>query len=164
MSTRNHSIVPTSPTQSSMTVRLGAGSTANDRFDLREQGKAVKFVAESRYDLCVAGDEIEGFISSVTAASQNGFSTGGITDKDLQWVTADGLQATPGTGAILVGDYVLAGAITAKGTALARFAKVTKATTQANVKASPFSWRVLSLGPVGTGAVGTDIVIKRMAA
>ena len=160
---RNHFIAPTIPTAPSMTVRLGAGAASGDRFDLKEQGKAVKLVAESRYDLCAAGDEIEGFITSVEAAPQNGFSIGGIVDEGLQWVTADGLQATPGTGVIAVGDYVLAGTITAKGTATARFAKVVKATTQANVKASPFSWRVVSLGPVGTGAVGTDIVIKRMA-
>jgi hypothetical protein len=161
---RNHFIAPTVPTESSMTVRFGAGNAANNRWDPKEQGKAVKLTAESTYDLCAAGDEIEGFVTSVEAAPQNGFSIGGIVDEGLQWVTADGIQATPGVGAIVVGDYVLAGTITAKGTATARFAKVVKATTQANVKASPFSWRVVSLGPVGTGAVGTDIVIKRMSA
>lgn len=160
---RSHFIVPTAPTDASMTVRLGAGNSLGDRFDLKEQGKAVKLVAESRYDLCAAGDEIEGFITSVEAATQNGFSIGGIVQEDLQWVTADGLQATPGTGVIAIGDYVLAGTITAKGTALSQYAKVTKATTQANVKASPFNWRVVSLGPVGTGAVGTAIVIKRQS-
>lgn len=160
---RSHYIVPTAPTFSSTTVRLGAGATANDRFDLKEQGKAVKLVAESRYDLCAVGDEIEGFITSVEAAPANGFSIGGITSRDKQWVTADGIQATPGTGAIAVGDYVLASTITAKGTALAAYAKVIKATTQATVRASPYNWRVVSLGPVGTGAVGTAIVIERQS-
>lgn len=160
---RSHFIVPTAPTEASMTVRLGAGNAAVNRFDLKEQGKAVKLVGESQYDLCAAGDEIEGFVTSVEAAPQNGWSIGGITLEDLRWATADGLQGTPGTGAIAVGDYVLAGTITAKGTALTQYAKVTKATTQATVKASPFNWRVVSLGPVGTGAVGTAIVIKRQA-
>lgn len=160
---RDHRIVPTAPTDSSKTVRLGAGNTLGDRFDLKEQGKAVKLVAESRYDLCAVGDEIEGFITSVEAATQNGYSIGGIAQEDLQWATADGIQGTPGTGTILVGDYVLAGTATAKGTALTQYAKVVKATTQANVKASPYSWRVESLGPVGTGAVGTAIVIRRQA-
>lgn len=160
---RAHRIVPTVPTEDSLTVRLGAGSASTDNFDLKEQAKAVKLVAESRYDLCAAGDEIEGFITSVEAATQGGFSIGGITQCDSRWATADGLQATPGTGVIAVGDYVLAGTITAKGTALVQYAKVTKATTQANVKASPYNWRVVSLGPVGTGAVGTAIVIRRAA-
>lgn len=161
---RNHFIVPTAPTKASKTVRFGAGATAGDRWDLKEQGKAVKLVGESRFDLCAAGDEIEGFVTSVEAAPQNGYSIGGITQSDLRWATADGLQGTPGTGAIAVGDYVLAGTATAKGTALAQYAKVVKATTQANVKASPYNWRVVSLGPVGTGAVGTAIVIERQAA
>lgn len=159
---RNHFIVPTAPTESSMTVRFGAGNAANNRWDLKEQGKAVKLTVESTYDLCVAGDEIEGFVTSVEPAPQNGWSVGGITQCDLRWATADGIQAD-GTGTIAIGDYVLAGAITAKGTALTQYAKVRKATTQANVKASPFSWRVVSLGPAGTGAVGTAIVIKRQS-
>ena len=102
-------------------------------------------------------------MTSVEAAPQNGYSIGGITKSDLRWATADGIQATPGTGTIAVGDYVLAGTATAKGTALTAHAKVVKATTQANVKASPYSWRVVSLGPVGTGAVGTNIVIERQS-
>ena len=158
---RAHRIVPTAPTEASLTVRLGGGNALNDRFDIKEQGKAVKLVGESRYDLCAAGDEIEGFITSVEAATQDGYSIGGVATEDLRWATADGLQATAGTGAIAVGDYVLAGTATAKGTALTQYAKVVKATTQANVKASPFNWRVVSLGPAGTGAVGTAIVIAR---
>lgn len=160
---RSHFLVPTAPTEASMTVRLGAGNAAANRFDLKEEGKAVKLTAESTYDLCAAGDEIEGFITSVEAAPQNGWSIGGITQDDLRWATADGLQATPGTGTIAIGDYVLAGTATAKGTALTQYAKVVKATTQANVKSSPYNWRVVSLGPVGTGAVGTAIVIKRQS-
>lgn len=157
---RNHFIVPAAPTEPSITVRFGAGATANDRWDIKEQGKAVKLVGESRYDLCAAGDEIEAFVTSVEAAPQNGFSVGGITQSDLRWATADGIQLD-GTGTIAIGDYVLAGAATAKGTALAQYAKVRKATTQANVKSSPYNWRVVSLGSAGTGAIGTAIVIKR---
>lgn len=160
---RNHYIVPTAPSESSQTVRLGAGNAAGDRFDLKEQGKIVKLVAPDRYDLAAVGDEIEAFITSVEAAPQNGYSIGGIVKENLQFVTADGLQGTPGVGAIAFGDYVLAGTITAKGTALAAYPKVVKATTQANVKASPYSWRVVSLGVAGTGAVGTTIVIERQS-
>lgn len=161
---QDHRIVPTAPTRASMTVRLGAAATTAENYSVADEGKIVKLAGESRFVLAVAADEIEGFITSVEAATQNGWSIGGVNLGDPQWVTADGLQATPGTGVIAVGDYVLAGTITAKGTKLAQYPKVVKATTQANVKTSPFSWRVVSLGPVGTGAVGTAIVIARASA
>lgn len=159
---RSHRIVPTAPNHASMTVRLGAGNTTADNYSHADEGKIVRLVGTDRFHLSAAGEEIEGFVTSVEAALQNGFSIGGINDKDMKWVTADGLQATPGTGAIAAGDYVLAGTITAKGTALTAYAKVVKATDQAAAKASPYAWRVVSLGPVATGAVGTNIVIKRV--
>lgn len=158
---RAHRIVPTAPQRPGLTVRLGAGNTANDRFDLKEMGKAVKLVGESRFDLCAAGNEIEGFIASVEAATQDGYSIGTVVDSEEMLVTADGLQATPGTGVIAVGEYVLAGSATAKGTALTGYQKVVSATNQATAKGSPYAWRVVSLGSAGTGAVGTTIVIKR---
>lgn len=160
---RNHYIVPTAPTRASRTVRFGAGALLANRWDMKEQGKAVKYTAESTYDLCAAGDEIEGFVTSVEPASQNGWSIGGMTRWDLQTVTADGLQGTPGTGTIAVGDYVVAGTAVAKGTALTTPQKVCKATTQATVRNGPNNWRVLSLGTAGTGAVGTLIVIERQS-
>ncbi len=156
-------IVPTAPSKPAMTVRLGAGNTAGDRFDLKELGKAVKLVAESRFNLCAAGDEIEGFLASLEQAPQDGYSIGGIEDSGVRMVIADGLQATPGTGVIALGEYVVAGTAVAKGTALTgTYQKVCSATTQATAKSSPYAWRVVSLGPVGTGAVGTIIAIKRV--
>lgn len=160
---RSHFIAPTAPTMSSRTVRFGAGAAAGNRWDASETGKAVKFVSESAYDLCAAGDEIEGFVTSVEAATANGWSIGGITRWDLQWALADGLQATPGTGVITIGGYVVAGTITAKGTKLASYPKVCLATNQATVRGGPNNWRVMSLGPAGTGAVGTAIVLERQS-
>ena len=46
-------------------VRLGAGNAAGDRYSDVDQGKLVKLVAESRYDLCAAGDAIEGVVVAV---------------------------------------------------------------------------------------------------
>jgi len=110
-----------------------------------------------------------------------------VIDKDEIFALADGLEATPGTGTIAIGDYVVAGTATAKGTALTSFPKVCKATNQpgatvttsdnvaANINAAIakvvdatanaiYAWRVVSLGSAGTGAVGTTIVIKRVNA
>ncbi len=160
---RQHYIVPQGSMPTALTVRLGAGNTTGDNFDEKEVGKFVKLTAESRYDLCAAGDEIEAVITSVELATQGGYSIGGVVDEGIMYVIADGLQATPGTGTIDLGDYVLTGSVTAKGTALRSYAKVVKATTQANAKATPYAWRVVSLGTAGTGAVGTTIVVKKVA-
>ena len=155
----NHFIVPQLPIEEVVAVRLGAGTgSANNMSDV-DSGKAVKLVGESRFDLCAAGDKIEGFIVAVENATSGGYSVGGKVDEGNTYVTADGLQATPGTGAIAVGDYVVAGTATAKGTALTAYAKVCKATSQTY---GAFTWRVVSLGQVGTGAVGTTIVIERI--
>lgn len=141
------------------TVNLGAGSgSANNLSDV-DVGKLVKLVGESRYDLCAAGNEIEGVISSVESATAAGYSVGAVMKDDVKiWAVADGLQATPGTGTIAIGDYVVAGTITAKGTALTSFPKVCKSTAAGNTL--NYKWRVVSLSTAGTGAVGTTIVIE----
>ena len=74
-------------------------------------------------------------------------------------MTLDGLQATPGTGAIALGDYVVCGTVVAKGTSLAgAYPKVCKATTQTGMY---FAWRVVSLD--GTTAVGQTALIERVS-
>ena len=160
-----------------VTARLGAGSGSANNIDDKEIGKAVKLVAESRYDLCAAGDPIEGFIAAVESATLDGYSIGSVQVEGRKEVTFNGLQATPGTGAIAVGDYVVMGTAVAKGTALAanNGNKVTKATMQPGVTAATVvgdvapmlkvamqAWRVVSLGSAGTGAVGTTGVIERV--
>jgi predicted component of type VI protein secretion system len=114
----------------------------------------------------------------VEAFTLDDYSMGSVQLNGRKEVLADGLQATPGTGAIAVGDYVVAGTLTAKGTALADESsmKVTKATQQPGVteagavtdvndqlKVAMFAWRVVSLGSAGTGAVGTKIVVERVS-
>lgn len=157
---QNHFIVPTMPLGRVTTARLGAGNTANDRFNSNDEGKIVKLAGESRYDLAVAGDAIQGIVVAVDSATSAGFSVGGVVSDGTVFATADGLQATPGTGVIAVGDYVVAGSITARNTALAAYPKVCKATSQTPVY--PFAWRVVSLGQAGSGAVGTTIVIQKV--
>lgn len=157
-------------------ARLGAGTgTANNLTDI-EIGKPVKMVGESRYNLTAAGEPIEGFITAVEGATADGYTLGSVQTKNRKTVTADGLQATPGTGTIAIGDYVVTGTVVAKGTALPAGPKVCKATDQPGtvpaalsnvgpqIKNTLFAWRVVSLGAAGTGAVGTTIVIERVTA
>lgn len=158
-----HILQPTVPEGAVKAVKLG-GNSAGTRFTDADVGKLVKLTGDSRYDLCAAGNPIEGVASSVESGLSEGYVVGGVQDQGRIWATADGLQATPGTGVIAVGDYVVTGTVVALQTALANggYARVTKATDQAVASAHPFAWRVMSLGMVGTGAVGTDIVIERM--
>jgi hypothetical protein len=151
-------ITPTAPMPQATTVRLGAGNTTNDNMTDKDRNKIVGLVAESRYNLTAAAGEIEGFIVAVEQATAGGFTIGSIITEGRAYVTCDGLQATPGTGTIAVGDYVLAGTATAKGTALTAYAKVVKATTQSG---PVFKWRVVSL-LTGAGAVGTTAVIEKI--
>jgi hypothetical protein len=184
-----HYIVPAVPQTKVQSVRLGDNT---GQFDINDEGKYVKFSAESRYVLCAAGDPIEGVISSVDTATSAGYTIGGILKAGAMFAIADGLEATPGTGTIALGDYVVCGSVTALGTDLTTFAKVCKATNQpgtavvsvvggadtaaaiktqidaalvkvADAEAnSLFAWRVVSLGTGGVGTVGATIVVERV--
>ncbi|UCV26793.1 hypothetical protein [Ferribacterium limneticum] len=127
-----------------------------------EVGKFVKTNGESRFSLAAAGDQIEGFITSLEAAQVDGYTFGSVAGSvgDYKEVMFDGLQATPGTGTLVVGDRVVVGSVSAKGTALPGAVKVCKATTQTGMD---YVWRVVSLGSAGTGAVGTVGTIERVS-
>lgn len=142
-----------------ITSRLGAGTGSSNHVTDVEIGKAVKLVGDSRYDLCAAGDQVEGFITAVESYTADNYSIGSVQVTGRKRVTLDGLQATPGTGTVAVGDFVVAGTAVAKGTALSTPAKVCKATTQTGMY---HAWRVVSLE--GTGAVGQIAVIERVGA
>jgi len=154
-------ITPTTQNQITVTARLG-GNAAGTRANDNDVGKGVKLVGDSNYGLLAAADAIEGVITSVETGVYDGYSLGGVQSKGYIDATAYGLQATPGTGAITVGQYVLAAApaaIQVKET-LSTTLRVVSATNQATAATAAFKARVVSLGPVGTGAVGTAIVIE----
>ena len=154
-------ITPTTQNQITVTARLG-GNAAGTRANDNDVGKGVKLVGDSNYGLLAAADAIEGVITSVETGVYDGYSLGGVQTKGYLNATAYGLQATPGTGAITVGQYVLAAAPAAIQTAetLSTTMRVVSATNQATAATAAFKARVVSLGPVGTGAVGTAIVIE----
>ena len=154
-------ITPTTQNQITVTARLG-GNAVGTRANDNDVGKGVKLVGDSNYGLLAAADAIEGVITSVETGIYDGYSLGGVQSKGYIGATAYGLQATPGTGAITVGQYVLAAApaaIQVKET-LSTTLRVVSATNQATAATAAFKARVVSLGPVGTGAVGTAIVIE----
>jgi hypothetical protein len=159
---RVHKLTPTVPYPNAQTVMLGAGSGAANNLSSVDTDKPVKLVADSRYDLCAVGDEIEGTIVAVEQATQAGFSIGGVAkykSGQMMFATADGLQGTPGTGALAVGNIVVAGTAVAKGTALTTYPKVCVATTPANVV---HKWRVVALSDTNSGAVGQRVTIERV--
>lgn len=137
---------------------LTAGVTASWLMK-EDQGKFAKMIGDSQYGLAAVGNEIEGIVIGANEAAPNdGFSMGSLQTEGRVKVTFDGLQATPGTGTIAVGDYVVAGTVVARGTSLAGAApKVCKATAAAT--GIVFKWRVVSI-LVGTGAVGGVGVIE----
>jgi hypothetical protein len=141
------------------TARLGAGTGSANHVTDAEIGKACKFAGDSRYDLVAVTNAIEGFITAVESYTADDYSIGSVQTDGRKEVTFDGLQATPGTGTVAAGDYVVAGTVVAKGTALTVPVKVCKATSQTP---GPFAWRVVSLGSAGTGAVGTVGIIERI--
>jgi hypothetical protein len=113
------------------TARLGSASGSVNYLTNLEIGKAVKQIADSQYNLCSAGDPIEGFICAVEGYTADDFSIGSVQDEGRVRVTLDGLQATPGTGVIAVGNYVVCGTVVAKGVGLSgAYPKVCKATNQ----------------------------------
>lgn len=152
-------MTPTVYSERVATARLG-GNASNTRFTDNDVGKFVKFSQESGYTLVSSADAIEGVVTSVETGVYDGYVLGGVVGKGYVEATANGLQATAGTGAIAVNDYVLATAPTAVQTADTTPRKVVKATDQAAAKTAPFKARVVSLGDAGTGAVGTTIVIE----
>lgn len=145
-----------------ITARIGAGTGAANNVDDREVGKFVKLVGDSRFDLCQVGNEIEGRLAGVEVATQDGYTIGSVQTHQRFEVTFDGLQATPGTGTVAIGDYVVCGTPVAKGIAMGLLdsARVCKAT--AAPEAILHQWRVMSLGSAGTGAPGTKGLIERV--
>lgn len=144
-----------------ITARVGDSTTpGTNPLAGADVGKLVKMIGDSQYGLCAVGNEIEGQLVSVETATQDGYYIGGVMQETRMKVTLDGLQATPGTGTVAVGDYVVCGTVTARGTVLPGAPKVCKATAAAT--GIVFKWRVVALlGGVGT--VGALAIIEQVS-
>lgn len=141
-----------------ITARLADGSGSSNQLTKADNGKLVKLKGDSQFGLCAAGNEIEGVVVNADEmAPQDGFNLGGVQPEGRFQAVCDGLQATPGTGTIAVGDYVVAGTVVARGTALSEVGpRVCKATAAAT--GIVFKWRVVSLG--NAGAVGDTAIVE----
>lgn len=146
-------------TEEHITARIADGVQTNHLND-NDVGKFLKLVGDSQYGLCAVGNEIEAVLGSgPNSPLQDGYYLGGVYTEGRVKVVLDGLQATPGTGTIAIGDYVVAGTPVARNTALTeagpRVCKATAAGTGLN-----FKWRVVAL--LGTGAVGQVAIIENV--
>lgn len=147
---------PTIHSEKVITARVG-GNAVGTRANDNDVGKPVKLGGDSNYVLCAVGDVIEGVVTSIETGLYDGFSLGGVVRSGYLYAVADGSEAA-GTGAVAVGDWVVAGTADAIQTAKAAgHLKVRKATTQG--AQAPVSARVVSL-PEGSGAVGKLVLIE----
>ncbi len=125
------------------------------QYDDDELGKGVVLGAAA-YVAAAKADEIEGIVNSVEPGTRNsGFSWGGIQTRGR----AEAVVGASQTPVAAVGDIVANDTPIANGTA----GKIQVFSAGSGFSApSDFKWRIISLGTVGTGAVGTTIIIERV--
>lgn len=150
---------------------LGVDGQVASRFGDNDVGKAVKMGTANNFVLCDAGDEIEGFVSSISAEGtyNGGFSFGGV-QRDRRILAEIG--ANQGATPAAVGDYVVADDQIALGTAGLAQVKTGTAFSQLNeapytvTQESPrrFKWRIIRIvsnGPGGAGTAGSVVLLNR---
>lgn len=131
-----------------ITAALGATVNASDRLGTNDLGKPLKIGGGSRMVMCVAGNEIEGFLIGTENFTVNGgYSFGSVQTGGRYEVEIVGATACN------VGDYVVAGAPPAAGTKYTNG----KPLVQAGAP-TKFLWRVVD----GGGAAGTTAIIERV--
>lgn len=128
--------------------RLGSGPA--DKYSDKDVKKAVKLASNSSHVLCVAGDEIQGAIDSVDAATNGGFSFGGVARFNrgarMDAVIGAGQGATPAK----LDDLVVADDQLPVGTK--GLAQVKTGEPKRHL------WRIINVR--GTGAAGTKVVLE----
>ena len=138
------------------TEKIGTNAGQASYLDI---GKPVKLSGDTVV-LCASGDEIYGFIESVEAGTNQGFSIGGVLcDPGLEAL------ATDEVGDLAVGDFVVAGTATAMGTAtptlganVIKFAPVVNSLGVNEVLAG--RWQVLAY--YGVQGAGRQVMLRKM--
>ncbi len=128
------------------------GPNASTKYTDLDKKKAVKMGTVGNHVLCAEGDEIEGFIDSVDAATSGGFSFGGVARGNRGFRVEAQVGANQGATAMAVGDYVVADTQAAVGTASKPLVKTGSPTVN--------KYRVMTV--IGTGAAGSTVVLELM--
>lgn len=84
------------------------GPDAATKYTDKDVRKAVKVGDKANHVLCVAGDELEGFIDSVDAATAGGFAFGGVARGNRGFRVEAQVGAGQGATPIKVRDLVVA--------------------------------------------------------
>jgi hypothetical protein len=138
-----------SPMADVVSAALGASSSA--KLNDNDVGKPVKMGSAQNYVVCSAGDEIEGFVVNVEANTVNdGFSFGSVIRNKRVIAKVDAAQV----GTLAVGEYAIAGASAALGTADA-YPKVKEGTP------TNFKWRCIRIIS-GTGVAGDLVLLEKI--
>jgi hypothetical protein len=143
------------------------GVNAAGKFTDKDLGKPVKFGAANNYVLAAAGNDIDGFVLSVEPFTVNdGVGFGGVMRKGR--ITVE-VGANQGGTPMAVGDYVVADAQAAVGTA--GTAKVKTGVAFAQSGTTPFAitretplhamWRCIRIIS-GTGVAGDSVLLERL--
>lgn len=130
-------------------VSAKLGPDIATKYTDKDKKKAVKAQAGGRYVFCADGDDLDGFIDSVEAATQDGFSFGGVARGNVGFRYE--AQVAAGAANLVFGDLVVAGAQLPVGTkGLAQVKKGAPAIHK---------YRVLRLT---TGAPGSIVLLEKV--
>lgn len=132
-----------------ITTALGGGS--GSQFTQNDIGKPVKLSTANNYVLCAQGDQIEGFVNSVSPETVNGgYSLGGI-QTDGRIIAKVGASQV---GTLTVREFAVAETPSALGT---------KDTYPLVVQGTPadFKWRVIRVIS-GTGVAGDLVLLENV--
>lgn len=139
------------------------GSAGNKgTFTDKDFGKPLKLAADSTYDVCGDGDEIQEIL--VAIASQQSTVNGGY---QIGTIRNDGTARAVTTATVVIGDIVVSSAQAALGTlnipakpttAAMKVRSAGDATAQAAVK---YRWRVVAILS-GSGSAGSEVLIERV--
>lgn len=127
-------------------------------------GKPLKLVADSTYDLCVDGDEIEEILEALAAQQStvnNGYQIGTIRDNGTALAIIVGANAP-------IGSIVVSSTQNDVGTSNSPVEKPTTAFMKVKIagdataqKAVTRKWRIVSF-ITGSGAAGSQALIERV--
>lgn len=143
------------------------GPNSSTKFADADLGKAIKFGTADNFVLATEGDEIDGFVYAIDAMTYNsGFSFGSVQRKGRKLAV---VGANQGGTPMAVGDYVVADAQVALGTAGSPKVKTGVAFAQSGT--TPFAvtmptplhnlWRCIKIVS-GTGVAGDTVLLERL--